>query len=73
MKYIGDLPVMEAQCNSCPFGPKSDGILARLVLSRIGLHLRQMCHHPRTKGKPETHLCRGAYDAQFAMFRERFK
>jgi hypothetical protein len=70
---VSDFPVMSSCCASCPFGAHGDPAFANSILARLGLWLRQVCHHPRLKGKPETHLCRGAYDAQFAMFRERLR
>lgn len=55
---------MKAKCASCPFRDGGDDKLAANVLRRNGLSSSQICHHPRLKGKKETHLCRGARDIQ---------
>lgn len=70
---VSGWPVMSANCATCPFGKNGNPSFARTILSRLGLQLRQICHHPRTKSKRETHLCRGAYDEQFRIFSQRFE
>lgn len=61
-------PVMRQKCSTCPFGPNGDpqihaGVVSRLVRFKGS----QQCHHPILKGKPETHLCRGARDMQLGI------
>lgn len=60
VRNISGWPVMSSSCASCPF--KDDGSIEvrNAVTSRIGISKSQICHHPRGKGKRETHLCRGA-------------
>jgi hypothetical protein len=60
--------VMKAQCPTCPFGPHGDPALREKVSKRCLNEASQICHHPRTKGKKETHLCRGARDLQLQLF-----
>jgi hypothetical protein len=65
---ISGWPVMAAMCASCPF--REDGAIEvrNSVISRIaGMQASQVCHHPRTKGKRQTHLCRGARDFQLTI------
>lgn len=64
---IRNWPVMPAMCASCPFGPNGNRTLANAVLGRTLLQASQRCHHPRLQGGPETHLCRGARDAQLTV------
>jgi hypothetical protein len=59
------MPVMAQQCATCPF--KVDPELAARVLSRTLFRASQICHHPALHGKRETHLCRGARDAQLEL------
>ena len=61
--------MMKAKCGSCPFGPNGDPLIANSVLTRVVERWEgtQICHHPILKGKPETHLCRGARDVQLQV------
>lgn len=59
-------PVMKTKCVTCPFGPNGDRQVRTSVESRL-LQASQNCHHPRAKGKRETHLCRGARDWQLQV------
>lgn len=66
---IKGMPVMRKQCATCPFrdGPNGRPIdcgLVAKVQERVLTTGSQICHHPRTKGKKQTHLCRGARDFQ---------
>ncbi|MGZ8172984.1 MAG: hypothetical protein ACXWT8_07160 [Methylobacter sp.] len=64
------MPVMKGRCPTCPFHEKNDGQieLANMVRDRCLTKASQICHHPRLKGKKETHLCRGARDFQLQVF-----
>lgn len=67
---IKDFPVMKSKCPTCPFHedtPARVG-LANMVRKRCITEASQICHHPRVKGKKETHLCRGARDFQLEVF-----
>lgn len=64
---ISGWPVMSSMCVTCPFRPGGDVELQNRVLSRTLLNASQICHHPRTHGKRETHLCRGARDVQLTI------
>lgn len=55
---------MKEKCASCPFRADGNADLASMVMQRTALGASQICHHPRLKGKRETHLCRGARDIQ---------
>lgn len=64
---------MKRQCQSCPLrtdkrGRYPDPHLAASVQARAIAQASQICHHPRLKGKRETHLCRGARDYQLMIF-----
>lgn len=63
---ISGWPVMASKCATCPFGPNGDQEIRATVESRA-LTASQICHHPRTKGKRETHLCRGSRDLQLGI------
>ena len=65
-------PVMAKQCATCVFKTDARGRwvypeIARKVEERLLEH-SQICHHPRHKGKRETHLCRGTRDRQIEFF-----
>lgn len=70
MKPIANMPVMPKQCATCPFRMAHAGQIEVMatVMGRILNSASQICHHPRTKGKKETHLCRGARDIQIRYF-----
>lgn len=58
------MPVMKAKCKTCPFGPNGDPELRAMVTSRL-LQVSQSCHSTGlVRGKPDTHICRGARDVQ---------
>jgi len=66
------MPVMVVQCPTCPFREDEDGRpinpdVMTSVMSRVLEEASQICHHPRTKGKKQTHLCRGARDFQLTV------
>ena len=61
------MPVMAARCVSCPFNPGGDLQLRTAILGRTLFQASQICHHPRTHGRKETHLCRGARDEQLTL------
>jgi hypothetical protein len=67
-KNIKNWPVMAKMCSTCPFkeGPNQDHKLVNSIKSRA-LKVSQICHHPRLKGKEETHLCRGSRDFQLEI------
>lgn len=73
MQDIFNLPVMAAQCPTCPFRVEAGGrhpdpqLVSRIQL-RCLTEASQICHHPRLQGKPETHLCRGARNYQIEIF-----
>lgn len=60
--------VMPEKCLTCPFRDGGDVESRTRVTKRILTDASQICHHPRTHGKPETHLCRGARDLQLQVF-----
>jgi hypothetical protein len=70
---VSKFPVMPAQCSTCPFRTDANG---RHPNVRLVNQLQLRCltegnhifHHPRLKGKPTTHLCRGARDYQLQIF-----
>lgn len=62
-----DMPVMPAQCRTCPFRPDGDKRLVAAILDRTLLQAQQICHHPGLDDKPPTHLCRGARDEQLTL------
>jgi hypothetical protein len=65
---VKNWPVMKSHCATCPFGANGDPELQVRVTYRISkLESSQICHHPALKGKPETHLCRGARDIQLKI------
>ena len=64
---------MKRQCATCPLraderGRYTDDELARKVIVRCMTEASQICHHPRLRGKRETHLCRGARNFQLQLF-----
>lgn len=67
-RNIKDWPVMKSKCSTCPFGPNGDRRTQSSVTeSVVNMKGSQICHHPVLKGKPETHLCRGARDLQLRV------
>lgn len=72
-KPVSTMPIMEACCKTCPFKLNADGryqnpeLVARVV-DRNLFQSQQICHHPRTVDKPETHRCRGYYDYAFVIY-----
>ena len=67
------MEVMKVQCPTCPFREQADGRvldpdLKARVERQVLSEASQICHHPSLKGKPETHLCRGARDLQLRLF-----
>lgn len=70
---VHNMPVMAKCCASCPFKENERGVwsnmeLANTVIQRNLLKSQQICHHPRIKGKEETHRCRGYYDYAFTIY-----
>lgn len=70
---VSKFPVMPAQCPTCPFRTDADGRHSDVrLVSQLQLRCltegNQICHHSRWKGKPTTHLCRGARDYQLQIF-----
>lgn len=59
---------MKHKCSTCPFHEDTPERieLANMVRGR-SLQMSQICHHPRLKGKKESHLCRGARDFQIQI------
>lgn len=73
MQNISNFPVMPRQCPSCPFRTDADGRhpdpeLVSRIQQRCFSEASQICHHPRTHGNQQTHLCRGARDFQIQIF-----
>jgi hypothetical protein len=68
-RNIKNWPVMARKCNTCPFHERneSEREIANMVRAR-SFQVSQICHHPRTYGKKETHLCRGGRDHQITIF-----
>jgi len=72
-KDIRNFSVMQRQCATCPFrnnakGRQTDSKLVAEIQQRCLTEASQTCHHPRLKGRQETHLCRGARDYQLQIF-----
>jgi hypothetical protein len=63
-----DMPVMKAQCKTCPFRPEGNPQVRAWVEAHIYTSASQICHHPKVHGKNETHLCRGARNQQQQIF-----
>ncbi len=71
MRYrnVASMPVMKANCETCPFGPNGDRYLRTKIEQRVMWEASQTCHHTGSiEGKPDTHLCRGARDYQIQIF-----
>lgn len=73
MAKVSDKPIMGKCCKTCPFKKTESGAfqnteLACKVIERNFLKSQQICHHPRTVGKKETHRCRGYYDYAFEIY-----
>ena len=73
MDEVSKKDIMVKCCKTCPFkkdenGVWRDGRLANEVIQRNLFKSQQICHHPRTQGKEETHRCRGYYDYAFAIY-----
>ncbi len=57
------------RCATCPFNADGDAKLQTTIITQIiEEEVSQICHHPTLKGKPSTHLCRGARDIQIKIF-----
>jgi len=66
---VSNMPVMQSNCETCPFGPKGDRYLRSSIEQRVLLTASQTCHHTGlVHGKTDTHLCRGARDYQIQIF-----
>jgi len=66
---VSNMPVMQSNCETCPFGPNGDPHLRATVEARVISTASQTCHHTGSiHGKPDTHLCRGARDFQIQIF-----
>lgn len=64
---VSNMPVMRHKCHSCPFGPNGAADVRATVEARL-LTVSQTCHSTgAVKGKPDTHLCRGARDVQLKV------
>lgn len=57
---------MASMCASCPFREGGDIELRNRVMERTIFQASQICHHPRTHGRKETHLCRAPLPAPAA-------
>lgn len=66
-RNVAHMPVMAVQCKTCPFRrPPSDSLRQR-VEGRL-LAVSQTCHSTGvSRGKRDTHLCRGARDFQLTI------
>ncbi len=72
-KNVSGWPVMKRQCATCPFRTDERGRYRNpelVATSQVMLlsEASRICHHPRLKGKKETHICRGARDWQLEIF-----
>ncbi len=66
---VSNMPVMQSNCETCPFGPNGDRYLRSTIEQRVMFTASQTCHHTGSiHGKPDTHLCRGARDYQLQIF-----
>lgn len=63
------MPIMQAMCKTCPFGPGGSRAVRRSVEARIFTTASQTCHSSRrTLYGRDTRLCRGARNEQIAFF-----
>jgi len=61
------MPVMPAQCKTCPFRQPPTDSLRQKVEGRL-MQVSQTCHSSGlAHGKRDTHLCRGARDFQLTL------
>jgi len=66
---VSNMPVMQSNCETCPFRPDGDLRLRSSIEQRVMTTASQTCHHTGSvHGKPDTHLCRGARDYQIQIF-----
>jgi hypothetical protein len=66
---VGHMPVMKAQCATCPFRAGGDAGLQARIERQVLSEASQTCHHTGViHSKPDTHLCRGARDFQLQFF-----
>ena len=68
MTDISDMEVMGAKFRTCPFREGNESPVTDMVKARCLTEASQICHHPKTVGKEETHLCRGAREYQAEHF-----
>jgi hypothetical protein len=63
------MPVMLAQCKTCPFRERGPMELRARIEARILSGVNQTCHSTGlARGKRDTHLCRGARDFALTLF-----
>ena len=72
-KDISNWRPRPTKCPSFPFRTDSDGrhpdpSLVNRIQTQVLSKASQICHHPRTHGKDEFQLCRGARDFQLQIF-----
>lgn len=69
MRNVRNMPVMKESCATCPFRDTGWQELRTKIIKRILTEASQTCHSTGSvKGKRDTHLCRGARDAQLQFF-----
>lgn len=67
------LPVMKANCKTCPFKKKDgvhmqDAILANQVTNRTLFKAHQICHGTEKADRTPTHRCKGSFDFNFEIY-----
>lgn len=71
---VCDLPVMKANCKTCPFredekGHWQDVRLANEVISRTLFNSQQICHGTEGNNRKANNRCKGAYDHNFEIYK----
>lgn len=74
MKKVCELPIMKANCKTCPFkqndqGHWQDTNLANEVISRTLFKAQQICHGTEGKNREANNRCKGAYDHNFEIYK----
>lgn len=62
------MPVMQAQCPTCPFRRRGDAHLRARIEGTVLTEASQTCHTSGGFDIADTALCRGARDFQLTIF-----
>lgn len=63
-----DLPVMKAECKTCPFRNHQNVALLNKVTERTLFKAHQICHGTEGKNRKPTHRCKGSFDNNFTIY-----